>query len=536
MKWTVGTKIGSGFGVVLVILAVVGATSYQSTVKLTEASDWVTHTYKVLDELNEMGQALVDGETGQRGYIITTDDTYLEPYRTAAQRAEKAMESVKTLTADNVRQQRRVGVLEPMIHDRVTAMQEGIDLNRAKGFEAAREWVLTGKGKAQMDHIRVVVAEMREEELTLLKDRTAEADAYTATTRMTIISGTIAAVTIAALAGFFITRDISRRVRDVTGAASKVANGDLTGEDLNSRSRDEIGELASAFTTMRSNLRDMASQTRQATENVTSTAAEILASTQQQAAATEEQAATVQEITGTLEEINQSGAQITDRAQQVSGAIAATSSASSQGLRATQENSQIMEQIRTQVEEVAENIVTLCDRTQSIGEIIATVGDIAEQSNLLALNASIEAASAGAQGGRFSVVAHEMKSLADRAKDCTVQVRNLLGEVQKGINSSVMLTEGAVKRVESGKQQSVATENAIREMSEMTERSIQAFQQILGGANQQQIGVSQVTQGMQDIRQAVTQTAAGTAQLEKAAANLNALSQQLRTATSKYRV
>ena len=105
------------------------------------------------------------------------------------------------------------------------------------------------------------------------------------------------------------------------------------------------------------------------------------------------------------------------------------------------------------VEEVAENIVALSEKTQAVGEIIATVNDVAERSNLLALNAAIEAAAAGEQGNRFSVVANEMKNLADQAKDSTVQVRTILSDIQKGINSSVMLTEEAVKRVESGKQQ-----------------------------------------------------------------------------------
>jgi methyl-accepting chemotaxis protein len=99
-----------------------------------------------------------------------------------------------------------------------------------------------------------------------------------------------------------------------------------------------------------------------------------------------------------------------------------------------------------------------------------------------------------------------------------------------------MLTEEAVKRVESGKQQAEVSEGTIREMTETSEDSIQAFQQIIGAANQQQIGFEQVTQGMQDIRQAAEQTAASTTQLEQAVANLTALSQQLRAAVGSYKI
>ena len=129
-----------------------------------------------------------------------------------------------------------------------------------------------------------------------------------------------------------------------------------------------------------------------------------------------------------------------------------------------------------------------------------------------------------------------MKNLADQAKESTVQVRTILGDIQKGINSSVMLTEEAVKRAESGKQQADVTEQTIRQMARTTLDSVQAFEQIIGAGNQQQIGFEQVAQGMKDIRQAASQTAAATAQLEKAVANLNALSQELQQAVGRYQL
>lgn len=360
--------------------------------------------------------------------------------------------------------------------------------------------------------------------------------ANVATVTWTLIGGASAAVLIATTIAVGLSRRMVTRLQSIAGAARRLAAGDLSGDDLPGGSRDELNDLVNAFNGMRAKLRDMTAQIRQATENVNSTAAEILASTQQQAAAAKEQAATIQEITSTMEEIDQSGNQIGDRAKQVSETILEASTVTQRGMKATSETSQTMEAIRDQVEEVAENVVNLSERTQAIGEIIATVSEIAEQSNLLALNASIEAVSAGDQGGRFGIVAHEMKNLADRAKDCTVQVRTILSEIQKGINTSVMLTEEAVKRSDAGKQQSHATETTIREVTETNQESIQAFQQIVAGANQQQIGVRQVTQGMQDIRQAIKQTAASTNQLEKAAANMNALSQQLHRLVAQYQL
>jgi len=338
------------------------------------------------------------------------------------------------------------------------------------------------------------------------------------------------------LSSWFISRGIVNPLGNVVAVAQRIAKGDLRGEKLKNGSRDEIGQLADVFNSMVESLKSLTGQILSVTGNVNSAAQEIMASTQQQASGTKEQAATVQQITSTMQELTQSGSEIGDRAKQVAAAAEATSVASRSGVQAVQDTNRTMEAIREQVEEVAEKIVALSQKTQAVGEIVSTVNDIAEQSNLLALNATIEAAAAGDQGNRFSVVANEMKHLADRAKECTIQVRTILGDIQKGINSSVMLTEEGVKRVEVGKQQADVTEQTINEMNSTTIESVKAFQQIIGASNQQQIGFEQVTQGMRDIRQAAEQTAAGTSQLEKAVSNLNALSHQLRAAVEQYQL
>jgi methyl-accepting chemotaxis protein len=237
-----------------------------------------------------------------------------------------------------------------------------------------------------------------------------------------------------------------------------------------------------------------------------------------------------------MEEVTQSSVQISERARQVAASAEAASTASHAGLQAVENTSRNMESIREQAEAVAENVVALSEKTQAIGEIISTVNDLAEQSHLLALNAAIEAAAAGEHGRSFSVIASEVKNLADQSREATVQVRGILGDIQKGINSSVMLTEEAVKRVESGKQQAEVANGTIRTMAESIQQSVQAFQQIAAGSNQQQIGFTQVMQAVRDIGQASRQNAAGTQQLEKSALNLAALSQQLEKAVERYRV
>jgi methyl-accepting chemotaxis protein len=329
---------------------------------------------------------------------------------------------------------------------------------------------------------------------------------------------------------------LRKTVAGLTGNAVKISEGNLQQEKLPVATTDELGQLSLIFNDMLDNLRENVSQSRAGAEALSAAVAEILASTKEQAAATTEQAAAVQETTATMEEISQSGQQVSDRARQVAAAAESTATATNVGIEAVQAANKVMNSIQEQSEAVAENIVALSEKNQAVGEIIATVNDIAEQSNLLALNAAIEAAAAGEHGRSFSVVASEIKNLANQAKEATAQVRTILGGIQKGINTSVMLTEEVVKRVESGKKQSDIAERTIHHMAQSLNESIQAFQQITAATNQQQIGFEQVTQALKNIRQASDQTAISTGQLEKAAINLNSLGQQLTKTVERYRL
>ncbi|MEI8395438.1 MAG: methyl-accepting chemotaxis protein [Rhodospirillaceae bacterium] len=335
--------------------------------------------------------------------------------------------------------------------------------------------------------------------------------------------------------GLALQRSIVPPLRSFMGIVEAIGRGELGGV-ATVKSNDEVGQLGRNLNLMVAGLREVATQTKAATENLNAATAQIRASTQQQSAGVEEQLAAVQETSATLDEITQSGVQMAKRAKEVANSAEQAVAASHAGLHAAEDATRAMDAIRDQAESVAENIVVLSEKTQAVGEIIITVNDIAERSHLLALNAAIEAASAGEHGRSFAVVAAEIKNLADQAKEATAQVRTILGEIQRGINSSVMLTEEAVKRVAYGKEQTDTTQRTIHDMSDNIQISVQTFQQIVAATNQHQIGLEQTMQALQNIRQASKQTADSTRQLDGAAANLSALGQQLARAVSVYRL
>ncbi|MFC7736837.1 methyl-accepting chemotaxis protein [Roseomonas sp. GCM10028921] len=360
-------------------------------------------------------------------------------------------------------------------------------------------------------------------------------DEITDRARTLILSGMGVAVVIAVIVSFLTRRAIATPMEALMEFVQRIGRGELAGPPAR-EGRDEFGRLGTTMNAMVAGLRDIARQSRDATQQLDASTAEIRASTQEQAASVEEQLAAVQETAATVDEITHSGTQIGKRAQEVIAAAQATIRTSDSGLRAVKETVRAMDAIREQAERVAENIVALSEKTQAIGEITATVNDISERSHLLALNAAIEAAAAGEAGRSFSVVAAELKSLADQAKEATAQVRANLGDIQRGINSSVMLTEEAVKRAAAGRERTATSHEAIREMAARVQEAVQTFQQIVASTNQQQLGIEQVMGALTNIRQASQQTAAGTRQLDQAAATMAGLSQDLVRIAERYRL
>jgi len=178
----------------------------------------------------------------------------------------------------------------------------------------------------------------------------------------------------------------------------------------------------------------------------------------------------------------------------------------------------------------------LSEHSQAIGEIIATVNDLADQSNLLAVNAAIEAAKAGEQGKGFAVVAQEVRGLAEQSKQATAQVRAILTDIQKATSAAVMATEQGTKAVEAGVKQSADAGQAIRALGDSITESAQAATQIAASSQQQMVGTDQVALAMENIKQASTQNVAGTKQAETAAQNLHDLGQKLKQLVEKYKV
>jgi methyl-accepting chemotaxis protein len=267
---------------------------------------------------------------------------------------------------------------------------------------------------------------------------------------------------------------------------------------------------------------------------IAASGAQISSTSSQLAASAAETASAVSETTVTIEQVKQTTQVSMEKARAVSDTANRSVASSQAGAQAVDRTVARMGGIRQQMETVAESVVRLSEQSQAIGEIIAAVDDLAEQSNLLAVNAAIEAAKAGEHGRGFAVVAQEVKSLAEQSKQATAHVRTILNDIQKATSVAVMATEQGGKAVEAGVEQSSEAGEAIGTLGASIREANQAAAQIAASAQQQYVGVEQVTEAMEGIKIAAEQNEMGARQLEDAVRDLGALGKRLQDLASRY--
>ncbi|HJL18400.1 MAG TPA: methyl-accepting chemotaxis protein [Sandaracinaceae bacterium LLY-WYZ-13_1] len=274
--------------------------------------------------------------------------------------------------------------------------------------------------------------------------------------------------------------------------------------------------------------------TQDVVEELLASASELLATASEQASAAQQQSASVTETVVTVEQVNQTSSQAADRAKNVAESSREVDELGRAGRSSVHSAVQAIEDVKHRGESVAKNVLELAERAQTIGQIIGTVDEIAEQTNLLALNAAIEASRAGEHGRGFSVVAAEIKALARRSKDATVQVREILGEIQKATHTAVLAGEEGDKTMHQAVAEANEAGRTIDGLTDMIGRASDAAGQIAASAGQQATGMAQISQAMKDIDGALRDNLSSIKHVEEAASRLNKLSERLKALLADY--
>ncbi len=581
MKWfsnmATRTKLFLGFGLVFVILAAVIITAYAS---LTSVKDSQSNLY-LMDFIPamEMSDLLAD-QNRDRADIEEMMLTKDKPKQRAIeedidQRAGRITELIRTYPATDPETVKKLSELKS-VRDayRATRDQQFALIHAGKVDEARK--LSVGIQEQRYFKIRQLAAQIRNSDQKSAQGRMAASREMAQKVSIVFIVAGVAAFVLSLLAVFVLNRMISNPLKEIAGAAERMSEGDLDVKNLSLEDRkDEVGALTKAFGRMISYLQDMAGVAKRIAGNdltlsarpispkdtlgnsfsdmvsnlrkmnreimdsvavLASSAGDILSSTTEVASSVTETATSVNETTTTVEEVKQTAQVSTQKARQVSEAAQKALQVSRMGEKAVDETIEKMARIRLQMESIAQSIVKLSEQSQAIGEIIGAVNDLAEQSNLLAVNASIEAAKAGEHGKGFTVVAQEVKSLAAQSKQATAQVRSILNDIQKATSAAVLATEQGAKTVEEGVKQSSQSGEAIKALAASIAEAAQAATQIAASSQQQLVGMEQVISAMNSIKLASEQNVTGTKQTEAAAQALNDLGQKLNLLMAQYKI
>ena len=352
--------------------------------------------------------------------------------------------------------------------------------------------------------------------------------------------------------GLFVVRTITGPIGVLTATASRIADNvdDTEAEEALAPvlgSGGEVGQLARGFwrmvrtlratirteTESRARIDEILKSTRAAVSLLGSTSAQLLASTKEQSCGAENQAAAVARIVPTVEEVTQTARHAALRAAGVGRTVQRTLEIGKAGRKAVDDSVSALNGVRQQVEQTAEDLLALVERTRAIFVIIATVEDIASQSHVLAVNAAIEAAKAGTHGKGFTVVANEVKSLADQSKLATAQVRAILADIHKATKAAVESMEGVTNGVSGAIQVGDQSSQTINELAVALWEVAETSAQTVVSAEQEALGMTHIHEAMQNIDQVARQTLLAIQGTVQAARQLNELGSQLTRLSAK---
>ena len=567
---SIKTKLSLGLGTIVALSLLVLALAYDNYARLSAANRWDRHTLEVLLETNHVSTSVLQIQSSTRGFLITGSDDLLAPiqadYASARQHAERAL----ALTVDNPAQQERLRRLQAMLAEWMGhSIQPNIDARRRLG-EAGASAVTPDIGKkvlagtSAMNGIRSLIAEVEADESRLLSTRADESASRDQRMAIVLIGGALATVLLGALvAGGLLasvskplaslleaargiaggragaraqvlsedelgrlarefnrmaqaiedsqakelaaTNELRAKVDALLDAASKAARGDLTGT-ITVRGEDAIGRLGEGLAAMVGNLRSLLTNVQRAGIQVTTSATQIAASARQQEATGIEQAQTSVEVLSTTKEISANTAQLLRTMEEATEVADYTTAAAAEAQDNLKRMDQSMQQMVAATDTIGAKLAALSEKASNINSVLTTITKVADQTNILSLNAAIEAEKAGEAGRGFAVVASEIRRLADQTSVSTWDIEQMLKEMQSAVSASVMGMDKFSEEIRRSAGEARQMAEQLSGMMDQVRRLAPRFDLVLQGMQSQAVGASQISGTMMQLSDASQQS------------------------------
>jgi len=477
-QWTFGRKIAVGFAVSVGLTAILGVVAILALKSVAASKDEVTRGDAQLLVQAERVRSFSDRKaSASRAFLLTREEPFLDQLREARRGFAAKIEQLKPGTRDE-EAARLVGRMERVEAEHQKALDAVIALRRTDApIEAVEEaWKTEARPRREDLDAQIEGFVAREEQL-LEAARVSSNDTASSAVRLVVAIGLIVGLFSAVMALI-----LSRWLGQEIGTA--------------------VGQVQSS-------------------------SAELQSSANQQATGSKEQATAMSEITTTISELVATSRQIAESAQRVAQIAEQTAGAARAGDGTVERAQQSIGGIRRHVDLVVNHMLELGKKSQQIGSVLDIVAELAEQTNILAINATIEAAGAGEAGKRFAVVADEIRKLADRVTGSAKEIRGLIDEVRSAVNTTVMATETVSKAVDAGSRQFADVAGSLRQIAGMVVTTTQASREIELSTKQQTTAVEQVNVAITNVAQATRENEVNSSQTLQTASQLAALSRDL---------
>ena len=515
---TLRMKILSGFTTILVLLVIVSGVAYYSiNTSNNVTKELINEDLKQLQLINELKVNVADQIGLIRGYLAYGTSKFKDNIYTL-QEESTVLEEQLLASSSNQNHELIKGIVETKDRweDKLDQIVQAYDQDPQLGLQVATEAVsITEELDGEINNlIDKVDGDMAESGQTIISH------GHTSATIIAIIS--VLAIAIGIFLAMFLTNMIVKPIKKVVERVEEIAKGNLMGDELKVKSKDEVGVLTSSVNEMVASLRNLIGELNASAENLAASAEEISASTDEIAKGSQQQAGDASSSSEMAKEMANAVQAVSQNAEQAAQLTETT-------LEAASEGGEVIHGTVEGMKEISRKINDLSSKSVQIGEIIEVIDDIAEQTNLLALNAAIEAARAGEAGKGFAVVADEVRKLAERSSKATREISDLIQSIQEN-------TEESVKAVDEGNERTNKAGNSFKEIIKLVRDSANKVSEIAAASEEQASQSSEVQLAVENIASVSEQTSASVQETATTASELAKMSETLNGLASKFKL
>jgi methyl-accepting chemotaxis protein len=526
-------KLAIGFGILLAMLIMTGSVGYYSTLRVTVAAESVRVFLEKREEATDVELGVRKQFQSASWYVFNGDDASLKQYGQDKQEVTRQLDLLRSAVSSEKGKELLTRINQST--DQITDITDKeIAFRRQNRSYEANDLASGRKTQQTLTNFAADCQELEAWEDKLGQEQLrAEHETESRTNRITILlvgCGLFFGIVIAVL----IVRSISNSLTNMLRLIQKIAAKDLVAEDVEVTSSDEVGKAEVALNSMKNTLHEMVQGIAATAEHLANASEEISAGASQSVETARVQNDQTLQVATAMHQMSTTVHQVSEHSQKAAESSHKAAQAARQGGEVVEQTLTTMRSIAESSRTVAARIAQLGKSSEEIGKIVAVIDDLADQTNLLALNAAIEAARAGEQGRGFAVVADEVRKLAERTTQATQGIGKMIQSIQTETRNAVEAIELGNRDVEAGVDKTSASGTALKEIIEMSEQVGDMISQIATAATQQSSATEQVSNNVSQISSLTKGSSVAAEQTAKACADLSAMAGDLQSLVNQF--